>query len=371
MTSYQSIRDLLDEAIAKGIAPGMALAFGRSDRSLFHYSTGAAMLTPHETPLHSGSLFDLASLTKVLATTLIIMRLYERNILDIDSTLTQLHPDYSGSECAELSLRQLLAHCSGLPATEQFYRDQLPDTPDPEERHREILARIRKTRLVYLPNTETKYSDLGPILLGDLLEHLSQQRLDHVFASEVGAPLKLEDAFFVHLQTPLPLAQHPLKTFVATENCPWRQRVICGQVHDENAYLLGGVAGHAGLFASLQAVEKIAQTLLLAAAGQSDYLSSKTIDYFTQRQDVLPSSSRVLGWDTPSENSSCGQYFSAKSFGHTGFTGTSLWIDLEQNSYIALLANRIHPNRNNRTFLSFRPQLHDQVVNAMQLSASI
>ena len=369
MASYQTICATLDRAVSIGIAPGMAVAFGRSDQSLLHYSAGAAMLQPQQIPLQNGAYFDLASLTKVLATTLIIMRFYERGILDIDAPLAQLHPGYADTPCAALSPRQLLAHCAGLPATERLYLDQAPHGPDLEVRRRETLSPDRHIPLADPPNSETRYSDLGPIVLGDLLEHLSQQRLDHLFANEVCSPLHIDDAFFVHLQTPLPRAQHPRETFVATEDCSWRQQVLCGQVHDENAYLLGGVAGHAGLFASLQAVEKLAQMLLLAAAGQSNYLSAKTLQHFTQRQHLVPDSSRALGWDTPSENSSSGQYFSANSFGHTGFTGTSLWIDREQNRYIALLANRVHPSRSNSAFLRFRPELHDQIINSMQLSA--
>ncbi|MFT5374263.1 MAG: CubicO group peptidase (beta-lactamase class C family) [Candidatus Latescibacterota bacterium] len=370
MNSHQPIYDALDHAVNQGIAPGMALAFGCGEESLFHYSTGMAMSEPHCTPLRNSALFDLASLTKVLATTLILMRMCERGTLAIDSTLAQLRPNFYEPEHAALSLRQFLAHCSGLPSSRQLYREQVPQSTQQEKCRQDAFALARKTPLVYAPGSETRYSDLGPILLGELLEHLCQQRLDHLFAAEVCAPLKLEDAFFVHLQTPLPHAQRPSTDFVATENCLWRQRVVCGQVHDENAYLLSGVAGHAGLFATLRAVEKLAQIIVQAAAGKNDYLSPETIDLFTKRQNLVPGSSRALGWDTPSENSSSGHYFSPNSFGHTGFTGTSLWIDKETDYYIVLLANRIHPNRNNRDFPRFRPELHDLVVKTMQLPAS-
>lgn len=370
MKPHQAIYENLDDAVNKGVVPGIALAFGRCEESLFHYSTGMAMTQPHSIPLHNNALFDLASLTKVLATTLIIMRLYESGALDIDSSLAQLRPDHYEPEHAALSLRQLLTHCSGLPATKPLYLDRAPHCPHPEERRRDTLTRIRKIPLAYAPGTETRYSDLGPILLGELLELHCQQRLDHLFNEEICIPLGLEDVFFVHLQTPLPQAQRPSEDFVATENCRWRQQVICGQVHDENAYMLGGVAGHAGLFATLRAVEKLAQTLLNAAVGRSDFLSPQTVDFFTRRQNLVAGSSRALGWDTPSEPSPSGQYFSPNSFGHTGFTGTSLWIDRERNYYIVLLANRVHPQRDNSAFLRFRPQIHDQVVKTMQLSPS-
>jgi CubicO group peptidase (beta-lactamase class C family) len=372
MLAFTAIRSALDEAVKKNVAPGISLAFGRGNQSEFSYCCGHSTLHPQAEPLHKDALFDLASLTKVLATTLVTMRLYERGILVPDSTLGELLPGFYAADKASLSLSLLLAHCAGLPATIQLYTDYTADGArgeEAEERRRQAFARVRDVPLLYKERSQTLYSDLGPILIGELLERLCQQRLDEIFRTEVSEPLGLTDAFFVHLQSPLQ-QQRPTTDFVATETCAWRQRLVRGQVHDENAYLLSGVAGHAGLFATLGAVEYLAQTLLAATAGQSSFLRADTLDLFTRRQNLVADSSRALGWDTPFIGASCGHGFSPNSFGHTGFTGTSLWIDKAKKCYIVLLANRVHPNRNNRDFLRFRPQLHNQIIDALQLSPS-
>jgi CubicO group peptidase (beta-lactamase class C family) len=223
---------------------------------------------------------------------------------------------------------------------------------------------VRETPLACAPGAETRYSDLGFILLGELLELLAGEGLDRLCERRLFAPLGLRQTFFVHLDDPLPLARLPEQAFAATEQCPWRNRLICGQVHDENAYLLRGVAGHAGLFSTLGEVQALARLLLGCLAGHSPLLRAETLAAFIRRQELVPGSSRALGWDTPSTGTTCGRYFSPRAFGHTGFTGTSIWIDPEDGRFVVLLSNRVHPTRDNPQFQELRPRLHDLVMAA-------
>ncbi len=371
MTYNKTICIEIDRGIAQGAAPGIALCYGNERGRLDSYVAGHARLLPTPLPLCEEAFFDLASLTKVLATTLIIMRLHERGGFPLDVPLGTLWPQAYSEALALLTPRQLLAHCSGLPATHTFYPGKNPESDDPYQRRRRVLESTRQLSLAYEPGTEARYSDLGPIILGELLEQISGLRLDRLFVEEVSAPLSIDDVFFVHQTDPLPHAVHAQDAFVATEDCRWRQRIVQGQVHDENAYMLTGVAGHAGLFGALRGIERIAQELLRATTDTSSFLSQKTLELFTNRQTDLVDSSRALGWDTPSKNASCGVHFSPKSFGHTGFTGTSLWIDRTSNMYVILLANRIHPHRDNTNFLSFRSDLHNLIaVSAKQMASS-
>ena len=258
-----------------------------------------------------------------------------------------------------------LVHAAGFPPSVTFYKGLPPESDAPEVRRQSVLDQVRRTDLIYPPGCESQYSDLGMILFGDLLEQLSGMSLDHLYQERVAAPLKLTDTFFIHLDRPLPHARRPPESFAATEECAWRSRIVRGQVHDENAYLLRGVAGHAGLFSSVSDLQKLSCTLLAAMSGESDFLTPSTLELFTRRQGLVPGSDRALGWGTPIPGASCGRHFSPRAIGHTGFTGTSIWIDPERERFVILLTNRVHPSRQDTGFLSFRPQLHDLVVEAL------
>lgn len=356
----------MNEAIGKGFTPGAVLAFGQQKQRLYCKSFGYSTLLPSPQPMQESTIFDLASLTKVLGTTLLTMKACEAGIVDLDKPLNEQIPAHFPADKAALTARHLLTHTAGFPPHVPFYRDLLPEPDDPDAQRRAVLHHARQTPLVYPPGTETRYSDLGMILLGELLEEIHGTTLDRLFEKRVGS--NLPHTFFVHLDAPLTKARHPDEAFAATEECAWRQRLIRGQVHDENAYLLRGVAGHAGLFSTISDLQLLTEMLLAAAAGESDFLQDTTLKLFTRRQALIPSSSRALGWDTPSPGASCGQFFSPHAFGHTGFTGTSIWIDPEEERYVILLSNRVHPSRENTQFVRFRPPLHDLIIDVMKNS---
>ena len=366
MNDFSALESALEQAVAQRIAPGAALACGKHDELLFSRVLGWACLHPQPLPIAEQTFFDLAPLTKVLATTLLTMKLSEAGRLDLDQSLGAILPSHFPPDKAALTLRQILAHCAGLPPHVPFYRDRRPEPADPPAQRRELFNAVRETPLEYAPGTQSKYSDLGFVMLGELLEILEGDRLDRLCETQLYASLGLERTFFVSLDDPLPQARHLPRAFAATEDCPWRKRVVCGQVHDENAYLLRGVAGHAGLFSTLDEVQALARLLLRCLAGDSSFLRAATVAAFIRPQGLVPGSSRALGWDTPSTGTTCGRFFSPRAFGHTGFTGTSIWMDPEEERFVVLLSNRVHPSRDNSKFGRCRPQLHDLALTCMQ-----
>ena len=311
-----------------------------------------------------GTLFDVASLTKVLATVLLVMKHTEQGRLDIDTPLGEILPSYFPSDKSALSIRQLLTHTAGLPA-EVRLREQTAPEPlgTPGDARDSVLKRLLASSPEYEPGTDVRYSDQGPILVGDLLEKLAGDSLDRLCESEIYSVFGLADTFFVHLDNPLPKAQRPPESFAATEDCPWRRRIVVGEVHDENAYLLRGVAGHAGLFSTVGDLSVLAR-MLLSPETADGFLHSNTVHHFTQSQLHLPGA-RAVGWMKATSGGPFGDCSSPAAFGHTGFTGTSIWIDPEKDLYVILLTNRVPPTRQNREFLRFRPLLHNTIVKAM------
>jgi CubicO group peptidase (beta-lactamase class C family) len=294
--------------------------------------------------------FDLASLTKVLATTPLIMRLVERGGLALDdpvATHISLWRDAEGQ--APVTIRDLLAHCSGLPAHVEFFR---------EHKGRAAFEHaICTTPLAYEPRTKSIYSDLGFMLLGFILE-------------DVAAPLALQfDTLMQQMGSIQELQFHPpsqwLSRTAATRQDEWRGRLLIGEVDDNNAWALGGVAAHAGLFGTAQAVGECARHPLQILEGRQGAFQETTLRTFIARRTDVPGSSRALGWDTMRPTSSCGTRLSSRAFGHTGFTGTSLWIDPDAGIYVVLLTNRVHPTPENDAIKQIRPALHDAVMDEL------
>jgi CubicO group peptidase (beta-lactamase class C family) len=277
------------------------------------------------------------------------MLLYQRGLLDLDAPVISILPHFAIDDPrrSRVTLAMLLAHSSGLPAYEKlFLRAKSPD---------ELLQLACTTPLVADPGTNPEYSDVGFIILGEALARLADEPLDTFCQREIFGPLGMAHTGFnpARDQRPsIPPTVHDLA---------FRHRIIQGEVHDENASVLGGVAGHAGLFAPAQDMAQFAHCLLSG----SPLLRPETIALFTCRQDSPPGTSRTLGWDTPSEPSQSGQYFSEDSFGHLGYTGTSLWIDRERHISITLLTNRTWPDCTNQAIKQFRPRFHDAVMRVL------
>ena len=305
------------------------------------------------------TIYDLASLTKVLATTTLLMRRVEADVLDLDAAAASYLPELEESAVSDATLRDLLAHSSGLPCCTELFRE-LGEGLDRDEARARYLEHIAGTSLEAGRRERAIYSDLGVLLLGEILERGSDRGLARQFEEEVLAPLGLADTGYVPADA--------LRVRIApTEFDPWRGRLPHGEVHDENTLALGGIAPHAGLFGTARDVAVFSQAMLNGGVyGERRLAELETVALFTRRAELVPGSSRALGWDTPSHPSSAGRYFSARSFGHTGFTGTSLWIDPELDLIVVLLTNRVHPTRNNIAIRKLRPAIHDAVVLAIE-----
>jgi serine-type D-Ala-D-Ala carboxypeptidase len=361
---FQGVSRLLSQALEEECFPGGVLVVGYQGTPVFAQAVGAAALLPGPQPMTLDTVFDLASLTKPMATVTALMLLVDAGLVKLDAPVhTYLHacgrPDRHS-----LTLRQLLSHCSGLPAWRPYYQTIDPSLPA-SARRRAVYAAVHGEPLINRPGASVQYSDLGFILLGELVEVVSGIPLDEFCRQQIFARLHLEGLGFRHLERPR-AAEMPC---ASTEQCPWRQRILEGEVHDENAWIMGGVAGHAGLFATAHQVWQFAQSLMGGLQGQRWLVSTSTLQAFTTRQNSPEGSTWALGWDTPTPGqSSAGQYISSTALGHLGFTGTSLWVDASKQVIVVLLTNRVHPSRQREGIKTFRPLIHDAVMRALGLA---
>lgn len=352
--STDGIDAMMRTAIKENVFPGAVLLVFKKDAIAFFKAYGYANLFP-ESKMTLDTVFDLASLTKPLATTLAVMKLVELGRLDIEQKLESILPQFQETEKGQIRVTNLLRHNSGLPDYRPYYIELIKKKYD--LRKNELKMLLAKEPLLYPIGQTVLYSDLGFMILRCVVEHLSETRLDHFVSEQIYAPLGLEDLFF-----PGRNQEVTNKRFAATEYCPWRKRIIQGVVHDENAYALGGVEGHAGLFGTAKDLYSLLSRLLAAFHGRflSDPFKPDLVEMFLKQHS---DTNRSLGFDTPSSiDSSCGKYFSKTSVGHLGFTGTSFWLDLERGMGVILLTNRIHPSRDNIKIRGFRPKLHDAVI---------
>ncbi|MCP3955967.1 MAG: beta-lactamase family protein [Desulfobacterales bacterium] len=327
---------------------------------VFHAAFGQADLFAG-TPMTAQTFFDLASLTKPLATTLALMRLVEDRRLDLDQPVVEILPSLDRSGKQKITARHLLTHTSGLPSWRPWFIHlwDCPRARRREELHRFLIAEPLETET----GEVTAYSDLGFMLLAWIIEEISGQRLDHFVNAAVYDPLGIEDLFYLDRWS----VSVPVDRFAATQLCPWRQRLLKGQVDDDNTWAMGGIGGQAGLFGTAIEVSVLAETLRLTAAGTSvsDLFTTRNVNRFFERQ----ASGRALGFDVPNRtDSSTGHYLADSSVGHLGHTGTSFWIDPEKALVVTLLTNRVHPFRFSTGIQSFRPRLHDTVVQELGLA---
>jgi beta-glucosidase-like glycosyl hydrolase/CubicO group peptidase (beta-lactamase class C family) len=353
------IDSIIAAALDDGVSPGAAVAIGRHGRIVHLRGYGRTDSAPAAPVVTDSTVWDMASLTKVVATTTAIMMLVDDGRLDLDAPVVKYLPEWTGDETKRgVTVRHLLLHDGGLPAYGPLWRDT---------RGREAyLERIAVAPLEYTPGSKTVYSDYGAILLGLIVERVSGLPLDVFFDQRIAAPLGLAETGFQPRDWH-DAAGHDIQDRVApTEvDTVFRMTHVHGDVHDENAFALGGVAGHAGLFSSARDMATFARMLLgRGALGSTRLVREATLRDFTRRQAA--SSSRALGWDTPSEASSAGDWFSAASFGHTGFTGTSIWVDPERDVFLVLLTNRVNPTRANQRITKLRRDLADAVQSGIR-----
>jgi CubicO group peptidase (beta-lactamase class C family) len=353
----ESVDRLMKQAVSEGIFPGAVLLVSAGTTVAFLEAYGFANL--HEQrPMTVETIFDLASLTKPLATTLAVMRLVQDRKIAVEQSLGDLLPECQKSDKAEIKLKHLLYHNSGLPDYRPYYKRLSKIEMD--LRRTKLRRLIVKEPLNQPCGHEVLYSDLGFMILAWVVEHIAGQRLDHFVSQEIYHPLGLENLFFNAYN-----ADNHRGPFAATEDCVWRRKLIVGQVHDENAFVVGGIEGHAGLFGSAEDVNRLLIELLCTYHGHmtAAVFNKDVLNQFFKR---LPDTDKAMGFDMPRlNNASCGRGFSANSVGHLGFTGTSFWMDLEKSIIVILLTNRIHPSRENERIKKFRPALHDTIINAM------
>jgi len=353
------IESLLFEGARAGVYPGAVLLVSHKGRIAFFQAAGHCSLTPRSDPMHKDTIFDLASLTKPLATTLAIMKLVDGGRIDLDQGLDRLLQGELPKNKRKLTSRLLLSHCAGFVDWKPFYLEL--DAIRQEERKGILREQILKLPPAYEAGQETLYSDLGFMVLEWIIEEKAGVPMHRFLNHNFYEPLGLKKTFLCINDSKNRFEE---KDFAATEECPWRRRVIRGSVHDENAYALGGYSGHSGLFGTAKDLFTLVTFLRMHFYGErSDYLKSGTVEAFFSRQNIVKGSTWALGWDTPSaEASSAGKHFSAHSVGHLGFTGTSVWMDLQKDVIVIFLTNRVHPTRDNEKIRAFRPVLHDLIM---------
>lgn len=328
---------IMEDAIRARAFPAASVAVLYRDDLIALSARGRQTYSPASLPISPATIFDLASVSKVVATTTAAAIMVERGLLDLDSPVPGR---------ADLTIRTLLTHTSGLPAYIKFFE---------RTRSRDELLRLAyATPLEAPPRSRTEYSDIGFIILGDVLEKLCGEPLDRFCEREIFRPLGMNDTYF---NPPLSLRKSIAPT---RENNDFRHKLIQGEVNDENAWVMNGVAGHAGVFSTAHDVAALAHCWL---NGGVPLLKPGTVEEFTHQQ---PGSTRALGWDRPTPPSSSGKYFSPASFGHLGFTGTSLWCDPERQLAVVLLTNRTWPDASNQAIKQVRPRFHDAVIEALQ-----
>ncbi len=351
------------DGIAQSVFPGAVLLVRYRGEIVHRRAYGQAAVEPEPVPLTEDTIFDLASLTKPIVTATLTLMEVVAGTLALDAPVQRWIPDFHPR--APVTIAQLLSHSSGLPDWKPYYREIIRISREQSamagvlEPRQLLLEFIHQEPFVYTPGAGNIYSDLGYILLGELLERVGGKDLAQLAEAKIWGPLGMEDTFFVRLpRRPGPL--RGTRTIAATERCAWRARVLCGEVQDDNAYSMGGIAGHAGVFSTADDLDRFLSDFSRAVRGGLGLLPSD-LAARAVRPVGAPDSGWGLGWMLPTEPSSSGSRFSKNSFGHLGFTGTSIWVDPESDLSVILLTNRVHPDRKNEKIKEFRPMIHDLI----------
>ena len=339
---------IIEAAIADHAAPAIAVAIGRYDNLIYLHSYGRLTYADSSPAVDEHTRFDLASLTKVIATTTAAMMLEEQGRLDINRTVASYLPGFNAPDKQAITVRMLLTHRGGLEAFAPLWHTL--------KGREQYLAAINSRPLTYTPGTKSIYSDWDYVLMGLIVEHITGEPLDVYTAKHIFGPLGMSETGF--------RPDTVDRRHIAPTEIDSARGLVWGSVHDENAAALGGVAGHAGLFSTVHDLAIFARMMLDGGSvGSVRMLAPTTIARWTAAQDA--GSSRALGWDTPSAHSSAGRFFSPRSYGHTGFTGTSIWTDPERGVWVVLLTNRVYPTRNNNRLLAVRRSISDAMEQAV------
>jgi CubicO group peptidase (beta-lactamase class C family) len=372
--SFSALAREIEAGVEAGAFPGAVVLVSSAGTIRYHAAFGARSLIPERTPMRLDTAFDLSSLTKPLATTLAFMLLMRDRRVQLDDRVTRFFHNFGVHGKTHVTFRHLLAHASGLAAWRPFFREVerlekegRPGLMGSQGAKELVYGEIHRERPDYEIGTKSVYSDLGFMLLGELIELVTSTPLDRFCHDHIYRPLGLRSTSFIDLAAMRRRQISPVSEAIApTEQCPWRKRILCGEVHDDNAWSMGGVAGHAGLFANAADVDVLATRLRNCWRGADDFVPAEIVREFWQRDRTVAGSTWALGWDTPSPtDSSAGTRISAHAVGHLGFTGTSLWMDLERDAHVVLLTNRVHPRRDNDRIRKVRPRVHDAAFEAL------
>jgi len=341
---------ILTDAISQHAFPGASVAVTHAGELAALKSLGRFTYENSSPLVTTETVFDLASVSKVVATTSMAMILFERGLVDLESPIVGVLPEFRGLDPRrnEVTFRHLLAHSSGLPAYEKLFLRA--------SNRSELLRETFAVPLKYVPGTHAEYSDVGFILLGVAMERVAGEQIDAFCQREVFGPLGMAHTTFS------PPTTWKSRIPPTADDRIFRHRIVQGEVYDENANVMGGIAPHAGVFSTASDVAIFAHAML---QGGAPIVRTATVDLFTRCETSPAGTSRALGWDTPSSPSQSGRYFSSNSFGHLGYTGTSLWIDAERQISVTLLTNRTWPDSTNKAITDVRPRFHDAVMQAL------
>lgn len=348
---FSSVDSLMRNAVSEKVFPGAQLLVGHRGRVIYRNNFGSGTYEKGAKRIEDNSIFDIASLTKVIGTTSAVMLLYDQGKISLEDKVIEYLPQFDNNGKDRITIKNLLLHNSGLPAFRPFHKTH--KTAD------EVINSIMNIELDFKPGIKYQYSDLGMIVLQKVIEKITNMKFDVYLKENLFDKLGMKNTFF----NPSPKVWY---NCVPTEQDNyWRMQLMKGKVHDETAYLLNGVAGHAGLFSTSEDLAKLIYLYVNEGkVGDKQFFKKETIDLFTKTNSEL--SSRALGWDTKSEEkSSAGKLFSKNSFGHTGFTGTSIWVDKDEKLFVILLSNRVFPTRESTKIIPFRSLLHDAIYKSV------
>jgi CubicO group peptidase (beta-lactamase class C family) len=350
--NFSKVDSVVENAINYHAFPGAQVLIWKDGKVIYDNSFGHFTYDDNSKKVDSKTLYDLASLTKVIATTTATMICYDRKLFSLDDPVVKYIPQFGVNGKEKITILNLLLHNTGLPAWKKFY--------EIASNSEEVINDIYSSPLEYETGTKTVYSDLGMITMGKIIEKVTGEKLDDFCKKEIFIPLHMTSTFF---NPPDSLKKYCAPTEVDNY---WRNRLLQGEVHDETSAMLNGVAGHAGLFSNANDIAKLMTVLINKGKfSGKQFIKKSTIELFTKRYS--DQSTRAIGWDTRSETgSSSGDYFSGDSYGHTGFTGTSVWVDPDRNLFVIFLTNRVYPTRANVKILKVRPELHNAVIKSLE-----
>lgn len=376
--AFRKVSELMQEGIDNDVFPGAVLLVGRAGEILYFNNFGvqrpAESKEELSVPMQLETVFDIAGLTQIVATTTLIMQLLESHKMHLDDKVSRFIQSFVVHGKGPITIEQLLHHTSGFTAWYPFF-EELAElnsgarmgilTGRGAKEH--VYTRIHQLELEYEVGEKQIYSDVGYMLLAEICEILTGVSFDRSFYKNIARPLGMKSTSFIDLSMIKRRGIHPIRNVIApTEDCAWRKRVLCGEVHDDNTWAMGGVAGHAGLFSSAYDLHIFATEMLKINSGRPGIVKTETLRHFWNVPDADPALPYKYGWSNPSElNEMTESKLSSKALGACGFTGCSLWLEPEKNLDIILMSNRVHPSRSNKRIMGFRPKLHAAIVDAV------